>query len=127
VIVGLGTDIIDIKRIRDSYEQFSTQFVDRILNETERKRFTEKSDPARYLAKQYAVKEAASKALGTGFREGIGWHDIQVEHDDLGAPKLTFAGKAQARYQALGCQHAWLTLSDEKQYVVATVILEKAE
>lgn len=125
MIVGLGTDIIAISRIAKTFDEFSQKFIDRILNADEQLKYQQANDPMRYLAKQYAIKEAASKALGTGFREGIGWHDISVRHNDLGAPSLHFVAEAEVQFNKIGAKQSWLTLSDEKEYVVATVILEK--
>ena len=82
------------------------------------------AQPVSWLAKRFAAKEAASKALGTGIAEGIGWHHFIIANDTLGKPCLRLEGPAEARARALGATRYHLSLSDEREYAVAYVVLE---
>ena len=125
MIIGIGTDLVSIQRIEAVYHRFGHRFMTRILTDAERAQFYLTQKPAILLAKHFAAKEAAVKALGTGFRQGITWQGVSMTHTDLGAPQLRWFGKAKTRYQALGGVQTWLSLSDDLAYVFATVILER--
>lgn len=128
-IVGLGTDIVEIARIERiiarTLPSLEDVFAMRILNDCEREKLQETKCPARYLAKRFAVKEAAAKALGTGIACGVTFHDFTVSNDALGKPILSLSGQAKIRADALGVKHIFLTLSDEKHYAIATVLFEQ--
>jgi len=124
MIVGLGTDIVSIDRINNALTRHGRQFAEKILTENELEQFDRLKQNHKYLAKRFAVKEAASKALGTGMSEGITWHNITLKHDLHGKPLLCLAGKAQERADMLGATRLLITLSDEKHYAVAFVVLE---
>lgn len=128
-IVGVGNDIISILRIAELYEKFGDKFLARIFTEGEiahapvhlQKRVC-------YFAKRFAAKEAAVKALGTGFRYGIAFTDIEVISDDHGKPTLFFSGAAQAILMNLSknqASHIHLSLSDDRNYATAFVVIEK--
>ncbi len=123
-IVGIGTDIVEIARI-EAQLQRSNRLAQRVLTAVEFTQFEQHSFPARYLAKRFAAKEAAVKALGTGIGNGVGFQHIEISHDPLGQPQLTFADGAKERAEALGVTAMFLSLSDEQHYAVATVVLEK--
>lgn len=97
----------------------------RILTVDELVRFRELSQPAPFLAKRFAAKEATAKAFGTGFRQGLSLRHIEVANDRLGRPELRFYQQGLARYQQLGLTRCHLSLSDEGEYAQAFVILEK--
>ena len=122
-IVGMGTDIVEIARIEEALSR-SARLAPRVLTPAEMALFEASSEPVRYLAKRFAAKEAAVKALGTGIGRGIGWHHIEVSNDELGAPKLTFSDAFAQRCEALGVTHSHISISDEQHYATATVILE---
>ena len=126
MIFGLGTDIAEIVRVAEVYESTGDGFVDRILTEEEKQKIPK--NPAlipAYLAKRFAVKEAAAKALGTGINKGVSFLDFTTTHNELGAPSLLVTGKA-AEIAASEGIHTWhVSISDEKHYAVATVITEK--
>ncbi|WP_017445753.1 holo-ACP synthase [Gayadomonas joobiniege] len=118
-IIGLGTDIVEIERFDNKNLAALAQ---RILTPNELAIFNRHKQPIRYLAKRWAAKEAAAKALGTGIAKGVTFHNFEVSSDQNGAPVITLSGVAAQR---AGQQtKAWITLSDEKNYAVATVILE---
>lgn len=123
-ILGLGTDIAEIERIEQALARSGESFAQRILCEQEMLKFSQLKQKGRYLAKRFAVKEAASKALGTGIAKGVSFHDFCVDNDEWGKPVLTFSGVAQQIAQSMGVNHIHLSISDERQYAVSTVILE---
>ena len=124
-LVGLGTDIVEIARIEKIIARTKDAFAKRVLNESEFEKYTQTRFKARYLAKRFAVKEAASKALGTGIACGVSFQDFEVTNDPLGKPLLTFTGMAKKISEDRGVNAILLTISDEKHYAVATVLLEK--
>lgn len=123
-ILGLGTDIAEIERIEKALDRTGESFAQRILCEEEILKFSQLKQKGRYLAKRFAAKEAASKALGTGIAKGVTFHDFCVTNDDLGKPVISLSGMAQQIAQKLGVSHVHLSISDERHYAVATVILE---
>ncbi|ELR65367.1 Holo-[acyl-carrier protein] synthase [Photobacterium marinum] len=123
-IVGLGTDIADIERVEKAYARSGDAFAERILSPSEFDIFNGLKPKGRYLAKRFAVKEAASKAIGTGIACGVSFQDFTVSNNELGKPILTLSGKAAELAEGMGVQHVHLTIADEKKYAVATVILE---
>ncbi|PNI01892.1 holo-ACP synthase [Vibrio diazotrophicus] len=124
MIVGLGTDIAEIERIEKALNRSGDAFAQRILTESELEVFTNLKQKGRYLAKRFAAKEAASKALGTGIAHGVSFQDFEISNDENGKPVLTLSGKAQQIAQASSVCSVHLTISDERHYAVATVILE---
>ncbi|MEZ9130799.1 holo-ACP synthase [Vibrio breoganii] len=124
-IVGLGTDIAEIERVEKALNRTGVSFAERILTEVEMERFHQLTSKAKFLAKRFAAKEAASKALGTGIAKGVSFQDFTVSNDALGKPVLLLSGKAQEISQQLGVTHIHLSISDERHYAVATVILER--
>lgn len=123
-ILGLGTDIAEIERIEKALGRSGEPFAQRILSEDEMAKFSQLKQQGRYLAKRFAAKEAASKALGTGIAQGVTFHDFTVSNDELGKPVLMLSGVAQKMAQTMGVNHVHLSISDERHYAVATVILE---
>lgn len=132
MIVGVGTDVVNIGRIERTSARYGKRFVEKLFTYSEQKdiRNAEGGNcgaPAK-MAKLFAAKEAASKALGTGFRGGVTWSDIEVAHDKNGRPLLNFYNKALERVEAIceGSQYvAWLSLSDDYPIAQAVVVIEK--
>jgi holo-[acyl-carrier protein] synthase len=129
MILGLGSDICDIRRIENSIERYGDRFLDRIFTETERAkamRRTEKIQAATF-AKRFAAKEAASKALGTGFRKGVFFSDLGVVNLPSGQPTLRMTGGAAQRLLAITppgmVAQVALTMTDEYPYAYAQVII----
>ena len=120
--VGIGTDIVQVIRISNVLERQGRAFAERVLCDNELTIFDAKKQQAAYLAKRFAAKEAASKALGTGIGK-ISWQDMEITNNDDGAPQLHLTGAAADRLSELGGSQALLSLSDEKEYVVAFVVL----
>ncbi|MCF6256403.1 MAG: holo-ACP synthase [Gammaproteobacteria bacterium] len=124
MIFGIGTDIVRIPRMADNLDRYGERFATRILTRSEMATFTDSAQQASFLAKRFAAKEAAAKALGTGFRNGLNLHDIGVDNDALGKPLLVFSQQAQQILQKQGIGNSHLSLSDEKEYAIAYVVLE---
>jgi holo-[acyl-carrier protein] synthase len=128
VILGIGSDICDIRRIERSLERFGDRFVERVFTDTERAKAASRPfTRAGTLAKRFAAKEAFSKAVGTGFRRGVFMKDIGVVNLPSGQPTLKLTGGARERIEALAPDgHAvdiHLTLTDEYPWAQAFVML----
>lgn len=123
-IVGLGTDIVEIARIEGVVGRSGDGLAKRILTENEFKQFQQQSQPVRFLAKRFAVKEATAKAFGTGIRNGLAFNQFEVSNDQLGKPLLTLNGEAEKLAQRMGVTHIHVSITDECHYAAATVILE---
>lgn len=124
MIVAIGTDIVDIARIKAALERHGRHFAERILCPRELLRFDQHSQPAAYLAKRFAAKEALVKALGTGIGR-VSWQDIETINNSSGAPQFVLGGAAQELMSELGASEALLSLSDEHEYALAFVVLSK--
>jgi holo-[acyl-carrier protein] synthase len=128
MIIGLGSDLCDIRRIQNSLDRFGTRFTQRLFTEIERERSERKPDAAASYAKRFAAKEACSKALGTGFRRGVFWRDMGVVNLRSGQPTLALTGGAAERLAQMlpdgmrGVIH--LTMTDDHPYAQAFVIIE---
>jgi len=124
VIFGVGTDVVEIARVRKALERFGERFARKILTGPELQRFAGHRLPHNYLAKRFAAKEAFTKALGTGIRSPAGWHGMWVVNLPSGKPELEFTPPLRQLLQQKGVTRAHLSLSDEKGVAFATVILE---
>ena len=123
-IVGLGTDIAEIERVEKALSRSGDAFAQRILTDAEYQKFSGLKQQARYLAKRFSAKEAASKALGTGIACGVTFQDFEIDNDSLGRPVLALFGKALELANEKEVNFIHLTISDERNYAVATVIFE---
>lgn len=127
MIIGIGNDLIDIRRIDRTLNRFGNRFVDRIFTDTERAKSDRRADPASSYAKRFAAKEACSKALGTGFRRGVYWRDMGVVNLRGGKPTMQLTGGAAARLAELvpdGMEpQIDISLTDEPPLAQATVII----
>jgi holo-[acyl-carrier protein] synthase len=128
MIIGLGSDLCDIRRIQASLDRFGDRFTNRVFTDVERARSDRKPDRAASYAKRFAAKEACAKALGTGLRHGVFWRDMGVVNLRTGRPTLALTGGAAERLKAMtpeGCEAAiHLSLTDEVPYAQAFVIIE---
>jgi holo-[acyl-carrier protein] synthase len=127
MILGIGSDLIDISRIERTIERFGDRFLDRVFTPQERQRSDRRANRAASYAKRYAAKEACSKALGTGFRRGVYWRDLGVVNLASGRPTLVLTGGALAQLQAITpsgmSARIDLTLTDEPPIAQALVII----
>jgi len=124
MIYGVGTDIVAIGRIREVLARHGERFVERVLADCEKVDYASAKDPARFLAKRFAAKEAFAKALGTGLRPPATLAAIGVGHDGLGKPLYVLA-PVLASLLAAQRLSAQLSISDERDYVLAFAVLEK--
>ncbi len=128
MIVGVGADLTDIRRIQGSLDRFGDRFRTRCFTELERARSERKPDPAWSYAKRFSAKEACAKALGTGMRADVYWRDMGVVNLPSGQPTLVLTGHAAdhlARLTPAGHEpRIHLTLSDEHPYALAFVVIE---
>jgi len=124
VIYGVGTDLIEIKRVARVLERFGERFAQRILCEPELKRFRTHKQPVAYLAKRFAAKEAFTKALGTGIHAPANWHGVWVVNLKSGKPQLEFSEELQRLLTTRQIRRSHLSLTDEREMAAATVILE---
>jgi holo-[acyl-carrier protein] synthase len=131
LIIGLGSDLADIRRIEATLERFGERFVARIFTDVERTRSERKADRAASYAKRFAAKEACAKALGTGMRAGVFWRDMGVVNLRSGAPTLALTGGAARRLAAITpaglTPHIHLSLTDDDPYALAFVVIEARE
>lgn len=123
-IVGLGTDIVEIERIEAHVARSGDKLARRVLTEAELAIYIAHSQPSRYLAKRFAAKEAAAKALGTGIGHGVSFQHIHIGNTPDGAPTIRFTDGAQQRLAFLNGVFGHISIADEKSYAIATVILE---
>ena len=127
MIIGIGSDIINIDRVAKTIERFGDRFIQRIYTPVEIARAERRADRVATYAKRYAAKEACAKALGTGFRKGVFWRDLGVVNLPGGRPSLALTGGAKARLDALipagMMARIDLTISDEHPMAQALVII----
>ena len=128
MILGIGSDLTDIRRIEASLSRFGDRFIERIFTDVERARSERKGDRAASYAKRFAAKEACAKALGTGMRAGVFWRDMGVVNMRSGQPTMALTGGALKRLEAMTpAGHKaviHLSLTDDHPYAQAFVIIE---
>ena len=126
MILGIGTDIVTVARIEAAIARHGAAFAERILSAQELPEYIAHAHPARFLSKRFAAKEALAKATGQGLRHPVSLQRISITHDELGKPAFLFDAELSAFLQQLGVTRHHLSISDERDIVVAFVILEGA-
>jgi holo-[acyl-carrier protein] synthase len=124
MIVGIGVDIAETDRVRRLAEKYGQRFARRILTDDELVEFERRHRPIKYLVSRYAAKEAVAKALGTGIGGQFGFHSVQIDRNGQGKPVLRFLGDAIELVAGMNVTSSLISLSDEKHYAVAMVVLE---
>lgn len=124
MIIGIGVDIAETARVEKLVAKYGQRFARRILTADELLEFDRRKHSSSYLATRFAAKEAVAKALGTGIGEQFGFHSVQIDNDAQGKPLLRFVDSAVDLIAGLKISNAMISLSDEKHYVVAMVVLE---
>ena len=124
MVVGLGVDIVQNDRIQGIIDKWGEKFLAKIFTKTELDFINRHEQKLQRYASNYAVKEAFVKALGTGFRNGIKFHNIQVRRDELGKPFIELMGSTKSFAEQKGINKIHTTISHEKDYSVAVVIFE---
>ena len=127
MILGIGTDMIDIRRIEQAIERFGDRFLDRIFTDAERSKCDRRANRSASYARRFAAKEACSKALGTGFRDGVFWRDLGVVNLASGQPSMRLTGGALRRLEEITPEGMTarldVTLTDEPPLAQAVVII----
>jgi holo-[acyl-carrier protein] synthase len=121
-IIGLGIDLTDIPRVRETFARYGERFLRRIFTDAEIAYCTRQRDPVPSLAARFASKEAAMKALGTGHSHGVLWKDVEVFRQ-YGPPQLRLTGGALRRFQAMGGRRSLLTITHAETLAMAQVLL----
>jgi holo-[acyl-carrier protein] synthase len=124
MIFGIGTDIVDYARIESMWTRYGLRFAQRVLSKRELPSFNSSPHAARFLAKRFAAKEAFAKAVGSGLRDPVSLHRISITHDGLGKPVLQFDEVLRSHLAQLGINGHHLSISDERNMIVAFVVLE---
>ena len=127
MILGIGSDMIDIRRIEQAMERFGDRFLERIFTDAERRKCDRRANRSASYARRFAAKEACSKALGTGFRDGVFWRDLGVENLASGQPSMRLTGGALRRLEEITPEgmkaRLDVTLTDEPPLAQAVVII----
>ena len=124
MILGLGTDIVEVARIQASHVKLGDAFLNRILLPPEIAWCLSHREPAPYIAVRFAAKEAVSKAFGTGIGKALGWHDIEIVREPTGRPVVALHGGGPKLFAERGARQLLITLSHTQFYATATAILE---
>ncbi|PTW00524.1 holo-[acyl-carrier-protein] synthase [Halanaerobium saccharolyticum] len=126
MILGTGIDLVKNSRIKDLIEKYEDRFLKKIYTEAEIRYCQQKINSAPPFAARFAAKEAVLKALGTGMRNNS-WQDIEVLNDKLGKPEVKLSGSTAVRAQELGVSSIFISISHEKDFSIAQVVMEGAE
>ena len=129
-IFGIGTDIVNIKRLEKSIKKYGDKFRYRIFSQNEIKYCENKKNPSSYFAKRFAAKEAFSKALGTGIRKGLNLKNIEISNNNYGKPTILLRGDLRylvAKIIKNKKYNIYLSLSDDKPWAQATVIISSGK
>jgi len=124
MIFGIGTDIVEYARFVRMLSSYGDRMPGRMLSERELPEFRKHPDPARFLAKRFAAKEAFAKAVGSGLRVPVSLRRISITHDRLGKPVMHFDESLRLHLARLGINAHHLSISDERDFAVAFVVLE---
>ncbi len=127
MIFGIGTDIVELARIERTYARFGEHFVARLLLPEEAAAFRQCERKTRFLAMRFAAKEAAAKAMGTGFSHGMWVRDVGIVQNSWGKPELIFSERGHAMCRKLGIGDGFVSLTDEAGLVMAVAVLMRSE
>lgn len=126
MIFGVGTDVVEVARIQATYDRFGEHFVRRLLMEEELRLFEKTKWPVRFLAMRFAGKEAAVKAMGTGFRHGMWLRDVGIVNNDWGRPLIIWSERGQKLCKSMGIGAGHVSLTDDAGLVIAFAVVEQA-
>jgi holo-[acyl-carrier protein] synthase len=126
VIYGIGTDIVELSRVREIFDRYGDRFAHRILMDEELELYERTRDPVRFLAMRFAGKEATVKAMGTGFAHGVWLRDVGVLNNDWGRPVIVWSERGSRVCARLGIGSGHLSLTDDAGLVLAFSVVEKA-
>lgn len=126
MIFGVGTDIVELSRIQETYDRFGDHFVDRLLMDEEKALYQKNKFPVRFLAMRFAAKEATVKAMGTGFAHGVWIRDVGVVSNNWGRPEVIWSPRGQAVCDDLGIGDGHVSLSDDAGLILAFAVVMQA-
>ncbi|MEJ2299269.1 MAG: holo-ACP synthase [Woeseiaceae bacterium] len=126
MIYGIGTDIVELSRVREIFDRYGDRFAHRILMDEELELYARTRDPVRFLAMRFAGKEATVKAMGTGFARGVWLRDVGVLNNDWGRPVIVWSERGSRVCARLGIGSGHLSLTDDAGLVLAFSVVEKA-
>ncbi len=124
MIVGTGVDIVEVPRVAAAIERFGRRFLERIFTPDEIRYCDPKHNRVERFAARFAAKEAGLKAIGTGWRRGVAWTELEVRREPSGRPTMAFSGRAGEFAAALGVKRSFVSLSHTAEHAIAQVILE---
>ena len=127
MIIGIGIDLVEAKRIQKLLDEYADRFAARVLNSEEREYYERSSRPMWFLANRFAAKEALSKALGTGLRYPVTLHSIGVISTEIGRPEFSYSEPLKSYLESRNVTNAHLSITHEKGLVCAVVVLEARE
>ncbi len=127
MIIGIGIDLVEAKRIQKLLDEYADRFAARVLNSEEREYYERSSRPIWFLANRFAAKEALSKALGTGLRYPVTLHSIGVISTEIGRPEFSYSEALKSYLESRNVTNAHLSITHEKGLVCAVVVLEARE
>ena len=126
MIYGIGTDLVELSRVQETYDRFGQHFVDRLLMDEERALFADNKWPVRFLAMRFAAKEATVKAMGTGFAHGVWIRDVGIVSNDWGRPEIIWSKRGRAKCDELGIGEGHVSLTDDAGLIQAFAIVMRA-
>lgn len=126
MIYGVGTDIVELSRIQETYNRFGDHFVNRLLMDEERVLFEKNKWPVRFLAMRFAAKEATVKAMGTGFAHGVWIRDVGIINSAWGRPEIIWSKRGQRVCADLGIGQGHVSLSDDAGLILAFALVMQA-
>ena len=126
MVFGVGTDIVQVSRVEKVWQRFGERFAERLLLDEERKLFNSAKRPVRFLSMRFAIKEAAVKAMGTGFAHGMWIRDVGMIPNDWGQPQLIYSTRGRRMCEQLGIGGGHVSVTDEAGLVVAVAVLMRS-
>jgi len=126
MIFGIGTDLVELARVQETYDRFGERFVERLLMDEERQLFERSNWPVRFLAMRFAAKEAAVKAMGTGFAHGMWIRDVGIVNNAWGRPLIIWSERGKGVCDELGIGEGHVSLTDEAGLILAFAVVMKA-
>jgi holo-[acyl-carrier protein] synthase len=123
-VLGLGTDLIETKRVEESIDRFGDRFLERVFTEGEIAYCRRKKNAGESFAARFAAKEAGAKALGTGISRGVNWKELEVRREVSGKPTLHLSGRAAELAEAMGVRRLQLSLTHSRELAMAVVVAE---
>jgi holo-[acyl-carrier protein] synthase len=124
MVLGVGTDLMETRRVQESIERFGERFLQRVFTAGEIAYCQRKRNAAESFAARFAAKEAGAKALGTGISRGVNWKEFEVKREESGRPTLHLSGRAAELAEAMGVRRIQLSLTHSREFAMAVVVTE---